>query len=252
MSQWTGNAPGLFDRKSDSRGNSLSRVDPSTVAGMRSAISEAKFGKYLSTYHGDEKLALRLYAWNTEISGAFWGPISILEVMLRNYMHDTMKHGRSDDWWNSVRLAEKEERSLEAAFDKLKRDGSSNPTPDQVVGATSLGFWVGLTGPGRARDPYLDYETAIWQPRLQGAFPGIGGIGRKQLHDELQRIRAFRNRIAHHEAIFNAPHKQLRELILDVASYVDAGVSDFIHATDRIHEVLLRKQTAITNGDCSI
>jgi hypothetical protein len=65
-------------------------------------------------------MAIRLYAWNIEVSSAFWGPIGVLEVMLRNRIHNALRTGRSDRWWaDGVNLAHREAASLQATIKRL-------------------------------------------------------------------------------------------------------------------------------------
>lgn len=227
-------------------------MDPGNVVGLRGAISEPRFARYLSHCGGDEAAALRLYAWNIEVSAALWGPISVLEIMLRNAMHNQMKQGRSDEWWDLTYLASKEQNAVERAIEKAREVTGYQPNADQVVGSTSFGLWVGLTGVGEARNPTFDYESKIWQPRLRHAFPLLGAVRKRQLHDELQRIKAMRNRIAHHESIFNAPHDEVLGLIVSVAGYVDADISAFIAATERVDLVVSRRAVALTDGLCGL
>jgi len=225
-------------------------VDPAAVADFRTAISEPKFAKYLIAYGNNDRMARRLYMWNIELSSAFWGPISVLEVMLRNAVHDAMRKGQNDAWWEQANLASHERDSLDTTIRKLREKYREEPTPDDVVGETSLGFWVGLIGGGIPRDPLYSYEVAFWQTRIKWAFPNLGAVSRKQLHDELQRIRALRNRIAHHEAIFNAPHEQLRDSIVSIAGYMSAEMAPLIAQSHRIDEVLAGKRASITDGTC--
>jgi hypothetical protein len=109
-----------------------------------------------------------------------------------------------------------------------------------------------LTDEGIPRDPFLRYETALWQPRLIRAFPHADGVRRKQLHRALDEVRNFRNRLAHHEPIYAAPLGRIRDDIIDLASYIDPAASAFIAGTHQIDTALARKQTAITYGHALI
>jgi hypothetical protein len=127
-------------------------------------------------------------------------------VVVRNAIHKQLAaRCRRDDWWTDTHLylCHAERNALDSAIDTLKYRGNTNPNTDDIVAATTFGLWVGLTGAGRPRDRMFSYETTLWQPRLVKAFPHAGTVRRKQIHDELSRIRALRNRIAHHEPIFN-------------------------------------------------
>lgn len=151
-------------------------IDPATLPTLPALLSTPRFERYRRRYAGRADLAARLYAWNTELTTAFWGPVACLEVFVRNAVHDAMRRDRRDDWWNdpSVRLLERERRAVDDAIRTLVRRGDHDPAPDRVVAATSFGLWVGLTDAGIARDPLWSYETTLWQPRIVRAFPGLG------------------------------------------------------------------------------
>lgn len=217
-------------------------------------ISAPRFSTYLSQYQGSQDHALRLYTWNIELSAAFWGPLAILEVLLRNSMHTQLAKGRQADWWDasSVNLMDRENDALASTIRKLKKAGNCNPSADDIVGASSFGLWVGLLDVGLPRHHQLDYPMALWEPRLKHAFPHLNGVKRKQLHGELNRIRIFRNRVAHHEPIFRGNTALTMTLIADVAGYMNPDVKDFILSAHRVDTVLARKQLAVADGDCCI
>ncbi|QNE35778.1 hypothetical protein [Leifsonia shinshuensis] len=228
-------------------------MDPHTIPAFAASLSEPRFRRYLNRYDGHHRLAIRLYAWNIEVSTAFWGPIGVLEIMLRNSIHDALRHGRSDDWWyDGVNLAQREASVLQATINRLFDRTGREPTPDQVVGASTFGFWVGLTGPGVSRDRRLSYETALWQPRLRHAFGNLGGVSRKELHAQLDGIRKFRNRIAHHEPIYTMNLTSMRDKIIQCAGYIDAEVSGYIAGSHRIDDALARQRDVLTSGSCVI
>jgi hypothetical protein len=225
-------------------------LDPSSLPALPSLLSTPRFQTYLDACEGRQDVALRLYAWNVEVTSAFWGPISILEVVVRNAMHDALRAGRQDDWWNcpSLQLMARERKNLLHAQQTLDRRGHPSPTAGQVVAATTFGLWVGLTAPGLPRHPHLSYETAIWQPRLVRAFPHAGTVRRKQLHRALDDVRNFRNRLAHHEPVFAAPLERIRDQITGLAGFVDPAAAEFITGTHRIDDALARKHVALTHG----
>lgn len=226
-------------------------MDPSLVPSLPGAISAPRLAPYLRRYQGNTAMAIRLYMWNVEMSAAFWGPLCLFEVTLRNALHDAMRANRIDDWWNlkAVNLESREDRRIEAALDKLAFAGNVAPTPDDVVAATSLGLWVGLTGIGASRHPLYDYETNLW-PTISSAFPNRGSWGRRQVHNKLNRVRVLRNRIAHHEPIFLQPHGQQRDLVIESIALLDADVAHFVASTHRIDDVLTSKQDSVANGVC--
>jgi len=225
-------------------------IDPATLPSLPRLVSAPRFERYQQRYAGRSDLAVRLYAWNIELTTAFWGPVGCLEVFLRNAVHDALRHGRRDDWWNepAVRLLVRERRAIDAAIRTLRDRGDPYPAPDRVVAATSLGLWVGLTDAGVPRDPLWSYETSIWQPRVVHAFPGLGRVRRKQLHRRLDDVRRFRNRLAHHEPIHTAPLELIRDDIIAIAGFIDPQAAALIDGAHRIDQVLLRKRAAVETG----
>jgi hypothetical protein len=71
-------------------------------------------------------------------------------------------------------------------------DLGKQPTAGRVVAELSYGYWVGLANA---------YDTTLWRTDLHRIFtPRIEA--RRALHETLDRLRTLRNRIAHHEPIF--------------------------------------------------
>lgn len=225
-------------------------MDPATVAALPSSLSAKRFERYQRTWPKRDDVAIRHYVWNIELSSTYWGPICILEVALRNAVHDAMRKGRRDDWWNETQLAEYEARSLKRTIDKIFEKTKVEPNADDVVAATSFGFWVGMLGGGVPRHPVWNYETKFWQSRLHKAFPGITINDRKWLHGELLHIQTFRNRVAHHEPISHFQHDVMIRRIADVLGALDPNLSDYVLGAERVTSAVARKRAVLTSGDC--
>jgi len=83
----------------------------------------------------------------------------------------------------------------------------NDPAPGRLVAELPLGFWVGLFANA--------YDQTLWRTDLHRLFKPRPK--RQQLHDNLDRLRTLRNRIAHHEPIFQrdlvADYNRAREVI---------------------------------------
>lgn len=227
-------------------------MDPAGLPGLRPLIGEPRLSSYLRHYQGHEPYALRLYSWNISAATALWGPIGVMEVVVRNSINAQMRDraGR-DDWWeaSNTYLMDREQGILNSAIEKLQRRGNATPSADDVVAATSFGLWTGLTSEGLARHPTLSYETTYWQPRLHRAFPNLGGVRRKQLHRQLDDVRQIRNRIAHHEPIFKSDLAKVCENIATIAGYVSTDAAAYIRDSHRMGDVVTAKQSFISDGE---
>lgn len=149
--------------------------------------------------------ALALHVRNAALGSAFFGPLQALEVALRNAMHRELSATYGAQWWVSPRLAldRRAAETLIATQTELNRHGKR--TPADVVGALSFGFWVALLTRGGVIAPpapkTANYDATLWRPALYRAFPHAR-LSRQGAHFALNGLRTLRNRIAHHEPIF--------------------------------------------------
>ncbi|MDQ0093277.1 hypothetical protein [Paeniglutamicibacter psychrophenolicus] len=139
-------------------------------------LSVDRFSTYLEAAGGSRKRALDLYEWNAKLSAAFLHDLSHLEVGLRNAC----------------------DRQLAAAI----RPGDTHWTDPNTLLAL-FGFWTYLLSDS--------HEKTIWVPYLHKAFPL--GTDRNQLNDSLASLRAFRNRVAHHENILKGSEGERRRIV---------------------------------------
>lgn len=161
------------------------------------AISAERFQPFLHACGGDRTVALRLYAWDGEVSRALQSPLRDLEVGFRNKVHRQLvgRFGR-EDWWTERRGEPNAwaMRKIEEAEDYLAQRNRPR-RPCAVVAQLSFGFWVGLLSKGGSGN----YEMKYWNPSLRHCF---SGQRRQDLHDRLSRMLELRNRVAHHERIW--------------------------------------------------
>lgn len=180
-----------------------------------------------------------------------WGPVNILEIAVRNAIHDKLVERTSrGDWWSDAHLylCGTEREAINSAIANLQRRGTPNPTSDQVIAATSFGLWVGLTGAGIPRNNLYGYETTLWQPRLRHAFPHRGERRRKYIHAKLNEIRVLRNRIAHHEPIYAVPLQAIYDAMLELVGMIDPEAVAFIASHSRAQQVIDGYRDAIETG----
>ena len=213
----------------------------SAIASLEASLSPERIATYVAAAGGDREKALRLYTWNTAASAAFYGPLQGLEIALRNGMHGELGRRFGARWYDdpACGLDAGALRRVQAAKDELARDGFP-VDPPRMVAAFSFGFWVSLLGPGgRLSGGYsrANYEMTLWRPCLHKAFPNIRA-GRRKVHQPLDYLRTFRNRIAHHEPIFARHLAQDYASILEVTGWVSAGVRSWIDHHSRVGAVL--------------
>ncbi len=216
---------------------------------LQASLSPERFGTYLAAANGDRAEAMRLYTWNTALSAAFYGPLQGLEVALRNGMHRQLTAAYGANWYDNpgAGLAAGTRQQIHAAKNDLAR--SRYPLdPPHLVATLTFGFWVSLLGrggqSGQIGKGKSDYEMTLWRPALSRAFPNAR-LSRSAAHRQLDYLRTFRNRIAHHEPVFTRHLAADHASILTVTSWVDPDVERWIAHHSRVPGLLAQPRQEV-------
>ena len=162
------------------------------------AFSSARLNKYLKACGEDTAVALKLYRQNVKLCQKFYGVLNIFEVVLRNAIDMHYKAHFSDPDWIKDQLlpggmleTHPQKAVVEKTIQELIKKGRY--TNDRLVSSVTFGFWTYLF----TKKPFAAGGKTLLQ-----IFPAKAhGLGQRAVYNELQAIKDFRNRIAHHEAI---------------------------------------------------
>ena len=166
------------------------------------AFSKARLNNYLNACGGDPVAALTLYRYNIILCQKFYGVLNIFEVVFRNAINRHFIAQFSDPDWIRHQLVSGgmlETHPQKAVVDKIitNLDNAAQYTNDRVVSSVSFGFWTYLF----TKEPFRRGGKKL----LKIFTAKTPGLGQRAVYNELQTIKAFRNRIAHHEPIcFNS------------------------------------------------
>ena len=191
-------------------------ANPIDDPALRGLLSPARLGTYEAACGGNQAQAMRLYAWNIEASAALWGGFSVLEVCLRNAMNTQLEHytGRPD-WWNSPKVVLRTEQA--DAVNTVTAGTGQASQSGRVVASLMFGFWTSLLA--------NRYHQRPWVPALQDAFPHYHGR-RGSLQQDLESLRRLRNRLAHHEPVFNRDLAADHALVTGVLGWIAPAAAD--------------------------
>jgi len=182
--------------------------DIQEVTEFEALLGKARFKRYLTAYEGDKTAALRLYMWNAQISQAFYLPLQIWEIGLRNKLNDFLCWKYGPDWpsdeTRAVRqLKSVDQQTLREASQKQLRLRGARVSTDAIVADLSAGFWVRLLGHG--------YSVPFqWRYNLSRVFPAPSnsqwrispsGFDMTGPHKLCEAVLDLRNRVAHHEPL---------------------------------------------------
>jgi hypothetical protein len=181
-----------------------------------------------------------LYIWNARLSEAFYFPLQCAEVVLRNSIHEVLTDLYDPDWPTHPEFAllvknddpDKDDltKNIEKVQKRIQRAGYPVVT-SRIVSGLSFDFWATLL--------YRRYDRLIWQTRLHRTFPNLpGGMTRRDVEGLVNDVKAFRNRIAHHEPILRANHSMVHTNILRLIRFRCPETAAWVNYHSRVQSTL--------------
>jgi len=121
---------------------------------------------------------------------------------------------------------------VQGAVTQLRRANVSLDA-GRIIAALPFGFWTGLFA--------APYQRALWQTvRLAAVFPHCPARlrNRQTLWDRLDNIRRLRNRVSHHEPIWNRTNLIVEQReILETVAWVSHDMYTLTVAIDRFPQI---------------
>ena len=206
---------------------------PDRLAALQSNLSPERLARYLNEAGGNQIAAMALYEWNMAASEAFYSPLQNLEIVLRNTLGNALRQQYGAHWYlhgGVPPLLYPLPDMLNAARTELTRRGIPFEH-GRILAELNFGFWAGVLS--------SRYETPLWRPIFHGAFVNRPPhFKRKDVHEPVERLRKFRNRIAHHEPIHDRNLASDYAEILTIVSWISPYMTTWIDETNRVADVL--------------
>ncbi|MGC3905396.1 hypothetical protein ACYB2S_12505 [Corynebacterium variabile] len=211
-------------------------------------VSPDRFSTYLNATDGELIKARRLYVWNAELAGAWWGPISLTEVVIRNSLNRQMAATYGDSWWHADPFPANAHTKgkVDEALYYLDKKNVLSPSSGDVVGASTFGLWTGLLHRANAQ--------RLWRGNLEHVFSNDPGhsCSRGRAFELVTDVKRLRDKIAHHEPIFSEHHEQMFRSLVLLLRHVDSEVSEYVDAASGLRSVIRARNEVLEHGDCSL
>ncbi|MEX8545959.1 MAG: Abi family protein [Mucilaginibacter sp.] len=221
-------------------------------------FSASRVNRYLTAAGNSTEKAVELYKANLKVSQSFHPLLGILEVVLRNRLNDILTSYFADpDWITNQKTGFMSDPSLSSythkrtgqtkrndflkvvikrAEKRLQKTGTPI-TSGKIIAEQTFGFWTGLF-------EVHHYRLLKGKPiQIFQTLPS--GFGRKEVNDELGKIRRFRNRINHNEPIcFNGNAVDFTETlavyhsITNLLGWIDQDIVEFLFELDEVEETI--------------
>jgi Abi-like protein len=221
---------------------------------FRQYFSSARVNRYLTATANSSKRAVKLYKANLKVSQSFHPILGVLEVVLRNRINDILtSHFTDPDWIINQKTGFMVDPSLTYIHkrsgqqktndfllrevkkaEKRLRNSGTPITSGKVIAEQTLGFWTDL---------FEAHNYRILRGKQIQIFNHLPtGHGRKEVNEELDKVRRFRNRINHNEPIcFNGNNidfsqaLEVYQSIKNTLSWIDPELVKLINDIDKVN-----------------
>lgn len=166
------------------------------LTAVHSALPAQRLAAYVTRADGDVELAMDYYRWSHALASECWTLISHFEVLLRHRIDTVLAdHLRETDrhipWFLQMGdLPGASSCQIDDTVTRLRTNGRLSR--HQVVAGMTFGFWATLFS-----------DDDLWKEALHQVFTDRSGLKRKDVTSQLDGVRRFRNRVAHHDSLLN-------------------------------------------------
>lgn len=178
------------------------------------SISPQRFSTYESIYSqivpshdtSSKHDEIMFYMNIQKIYSHFFIPVQVLEVTLRNRIHNAKSIHYGTDYWFELLLAESfcsyvtnkifNDTQKQALSDYKKHHMRHRVLmPEDYIGRLNFGYWVELL-----QAAYR--QTLFWQTKIDVVFPCRGKSNIGSIYDSMRRVKSIRNRLYHYEPLW--------------------------------------------------
>lgn len=212
------------------------------------AFSHSRLDRYLTACAGDRRKALLLYRYNIRLCKEFYAILGILEVTLRNSINSHYQsqfglnnwlevHAQNTGVFSNLVFQHGNYESRKLILSNIRKL-NARYTHDRLVSSLSFGFWVML---------FNKLQFNVCGKTLHNIFVKrpIGTLPR-DIYKELDKIRDFRNRVAHHEPLcFDSLHnkkvayaQQHYDLIRKYAQWLNFNPDKLFYGIDNTQDTI--------------
>ena len=211
-------------------------IDLDEIEVMTVRLSPERLRPYVVA-GGDVASALDLYVWNSALSAALATTIGHVEIVLRNAIHDNLTAWStrqfSDPRWYlnpGGLLQPRQVEAIQLARQRANRFGRYE-TPGRVVAELTFGFWRVLLA--------AHYDGTLWRQTLYRCFPGQRQ--RRVVQEAVEVLHLSRNRMAHHEPMFNRPIGDIYTIALELTGWICPESKSWVQRHSSVNRVLARR-----------
>ncbi|WP_126420105.1 Abi family protein [Asticcacaulis excentricus] len=204
-------------------------------ASVERFLQTERLSRYYAASKGNKTKAFAHYIWNCDLSQYFYIPLHFAEIGSRNAINLALIANLGPLWFsNSNFVAMLDPRfSTElgkAIQDETKQHGASL-TAHHIVSALTFGFWEHLLT--------KRFDRLLWNKGIALYFPGApAALSREDLRTSIEGVRRWRNRIAHHRAIFDKSPSRKYQQVVELIMWACPTTCAWVKSVTPVHTII--------------
>lgn len=195
------------------------------------AVHDDRIERFLPAAKGSREDAFKLYLWNCCLCEAFYLPLHFAEIAVRNAINNRLIERVGPAWFENVliqnTLGERQVSDLSELLEKERAKHGQKLTAHHLVSELSFGFWQHMLT--------KRFQRILWPRGMHDAFPNLpNSMERQDVHDRVELIRKWRNRIAHHKPVFDQGPMRKHQETLQLIYWVCSDVADWVTSASQV------------------
>ncbi|HZQ11636.1 MAG TPA: hypothetical protein VFB31_02370 [Pseudolabrys sp.] len=211
------------------------------IAAIPLALSQPRFATYLTATNNDRLRALQLYHWNALLSAAFLFPLHVFEICIRNAAANAIGSKYNARWpWSAAFEMSLPVQSAPwfSPRNELRSVRQRHQAAGKVIADVRFAFWESMYT--------RRHDGRLWQPFLRREFPNIPSSlsiaeARSRIHQAAGQVRELRNRIAHHEPIFQRSVDKDYVAIKEIVAFRCLHTATWMDRSQSVTDILAEK-----------
>lgn len=209
--------------------------DEKELIAIELALQGQRLARYMPAAGHEKALAFKYYLWNCSIGQAFYISLHFAEILCRNAIHKALVFRLGEDWFNDRTfrslLSGRYLAELDQAIADERQQHGGNMNAHHVVSALNFGFWEHLTT--------KRFKRLLWSRGILHNFPNAPmGKTHLDLRELIESVRRWRNRIAHHQAIFDKGPTRKHQDVLDLINWACRTTGVWVAANSHVPKTI--------------
>lgn len=199
------------------------------------ALQEQRLARYMPAAGHEKAVAFKYYIWNCSISQEFYISLHFSEILCRNAINKALIFRLGENWFEDRTFRGLLSTRFLSELDQAIKDEQAQHGPSMnahhIVSALTFGFWEHLTT--------KRFKRLLWPRGITHNFPNAPiGKNHLDLRELIESVRRWRNRIAHHQAIFDKGPMRKHQDVLDLINWTCQTTGAWVTANSQVPKII--------------